>query len=171
MSHTERYAKDKISKQTGHLRFTRIKFSQGLTYWDTEFLTGVENFNEIILEFHPTQWQWNLPSTSKLTVFVPTCALVNHLKLCLALGTTMSVLSRSVLSNSVIPRTVTHQAPLPWDSPGKNTGTGCHSLLQGILPIQESNLGLPNCRQIISIWATNEVLSYLSFQKFFCVHV
>ena len=112
MSHTERYAKDKISKQTGHLRFTRIKFSQGLTYWDTEFLTGVENFNEIILEFHPTQWQWNLPSTSKLTVFVPTCALVNHLKLCLALGTTMSVLTRSVLSNSVIPRTVAHQAPL-----------------------------------------------------------
>ena len=131
MSHTERYAKDKISKQTGHLRFTRIKFSQGLTYWDTEFLTGVENFNEIILEFHPTQWQWNLPSTSKLTVFVPTCALVNHLKLCLALGTTMSVLTRSVLSNSVIPRTVAHQAPLsmgfsreeywsglPFSSPG-----------------------------------------------------
>ena len=23
------------------------------------------------------------------------------------------------------------QAPLPWDSPGKNTGVGCHFLLQG----------------------------------------
>ena len=23
-----------------------------------------------------------------------------------------------------------HQAPLPWDSPGKNTGVGCHFLLQ-----------------------------------------
>ena len=22
----------------------------------------------------------------------------------------------------------------PWDSPGKNTGVGCHSLLQGNLP-------------------------------------
>ena len=22
----------------------------------------------------------------------------------------------------------------PWDSPGKNTGVGCHSLLQGIFP-------------------------------------
>ena len=22
----------------------------------------------------------------------------------------------------------------PWDSPGKNTGVGCHSLLQGIEP-------------------------------------
>ena len=28
----------------------------------------------------------------------------------------------------------------PWDSPGKNTGVGCHSLLQGIFPIQGSNL-------------------------------
>ena len=23
-----------------------------------------------------------------------------------------------------------HQAPCPWDSPGKNTGVGCHFLLQ-----------------------------------------
>ena len=28
----------------------------------------------------------------------------------------------------------------PWDSPGKNTGVGCHALLQGIVPTQESNL-------------------------------
>ena len=27
----------------------------------------------------------------------------------------------------------------PWDSPGKNTGVGCHALLQGICPTQESN--------------------------------
>ena len=30
----------------------------------------------------------------------------------------------------------------PWDSPGKNTGVGCHFLLQGIFPTQESNLDL-----------------------------
>ena len=29
-----------------------------------------------------------------------------------------------------------------WDSPGKNTGVGCHFLLQGIFPTQGSNLGL-----------------------------
>ena len=29
-----------------------------------------------------------------------------------------------------------------WDSPGKNTGVGCHALLQGIFPTQRSNLGL-----------------------------
>ena len=27
----------------------------------------------------------------------------------------------------------------PWVSPGKNTGMGCHALLQGIFPTQESN--------------------------------
>ena len=37
----------------------------------------------------------------------------------------------------------------PWDSPGKNTGVGCHFLLQGILLTQESELGLLHCRQII----------------------
>ena len=30
----------------------------------------------------------------------------------------------------------------PWDFPSKNTGVGCHFLLQGIFPIQESNLDL-----------------------------
>ena len=34
----------------------------------------------------------------------------------------------------------------PWDSPGKNTGVGCHFLLQGIFPTQGSNPGLLLCR-------------------------
>ena len=33
--------------------------------------------------------------------------------------------------------TVAHQAPLSMDSPGKNTGVGCHALLQGNLPTPE----------------------------------
>ena len=37
----------------------------------------------------------------------------------------------------------------PWNSPGKNTGVGCHSLLQGIFMTQGSNLGLLHCRQIL----------------------
>ena len=35
------------------------------------------------------------------------------------------------------------------DSSGKNTGVGCHALLQGIFLTQEWNLGLLNCRQIL----------------------
>ena len=35
------------------------------------------------------------------------------------------------------------------DSPCKNTGVGCHSLLQGIFLTQGSNLGLLHCRQTL----------------------
>ena len=37
----------------------------------------------------------------------------------------------------------------PRDSPGKNTGVGRHSLLQGIFPTQGLNLDLLHCRQIL----------------------
>ena len=42
------------------------------------------------------------------------------------------------------------------DSLGRNTGVGCHSLLQGIFPTQGSNPGLLHCSQ---------VLYHLSHQK------
>ena len=48
--------------------------------------------------------------------------------------------------------------PCPWDSPGKNTGVGCHSLLQGIFPTQGSNLGLLHCRKILSWLSLLEVV-------------
>ena len=35
------------------------------------------------------------------------------------------------------------------DSPGKNTGVGSHTLLQGLFPTQGSNPGLPYCRRIL----------------------
>ena len=35
------------------------------------------------------------------------------------------------------------------ESSGKNTGVGCHALLQGIFPTQGWNSGLPHCRQIL----------------------
>ena len=40
------------------------------------------------------------------------------------------------------PWPVAHQAPLPWDFPGRNTGVSCHFLLQGIFLTQGSNLRL-----------------------------
>ena len=49
----------------------------------------------------------------------------------------------------------------PWDSPGKNTGVCCHSLLQGIFPTQGSNLGLPHCRQIL-YWLGHQGWGYQS---------
>ena len=38
---------------------------------------------------------------------------------------------------------------IPWNSPGKNTGVGSHSLLQGIFPTQGLNSGVPHCRWIL----------------------
>ena len=47
------------------------------------------------------------------------------------------------------PWTVALQTRIHRDSPGKNTGVGCHALLQGIFPTQGLNLGLPHYRQIL----------------------
>ena len=53
--------------------------------------------------------------------------------------------SCSTLGNPMAPARLLCQ----WDFPGKNTGVGCHFLLEGIFPIQGSNPGLLHCRQII----------------------
>ena len=45
----------------------------------------------------------------------------------------------------------------PWNSPGKNTGVGHHSLLQGIFPTQGSNLGLLHCRRILYCLSHHEL--------------
>ena len=37
----------------------------------------------------------------------------------------------------------------PWNSPGRNTGVGSLSLLQGVFPTQELNPGLLHCRWIL----------------------
>ena len=52
-------------------------------------------------------------------------------------------------NSSATPWTVACQAPQSMGFPGKNTGVGCHFLLQGIFLTQGSNLGLPHCRQIL----------------------
>ena len=54
-------------------------------------------------------------------------------------------ISRPVMSNSLQPARLL----CPWNSPGKNTGVGSHSLLQEIFPTQGSNPVLLHCRQIL----------------------
>ena len=53
--------------------------------------------------------------------------------------------SLSGVSDSLQP----HGRYSSWDSPGQNTGVGNLSLLQGIFPTQEVNLGLPHRRQML----------------------
>ena len=53
--------------------------------------------------------------------------------------------SRSDVSDPLWP----HGLYSPWNSPGQNTGVGSLSLLQGVFPTQESNLGLLYCKHIL----------------------
>ena len=52
-----------------------------------------------------------------------------------------------------------------WDSPGKKTGVGCHSPLQGIIPTQGSNLGLLHCRWILYCWSHQGAYVYYLLLK------
>ena len=74
--------------------------------------------------------------------------------------------SHSVMSDSVAPRFL-----CPWNSPGKNTGVGCHSLLQGIFLTQGLNPGLLHCRQTLyrlSHWRSAIGWWYCSVIRCFC---
>ena len=63
-------------------------------------------------------------------------------------------LSWSVLSPSIVFDSFASQMPVrllyPWDFPGKDTGMGCHFLLQGIFPTQ----GLNSC---LLCWQTDSL--------------
>ena len=53
-------------------------------------------------------------------------------------------LQSSLRLKTPLPWTVAPRLLYPWDFPGKNTGVGCHFLLQGIFLTQELNPHLPN---------------------------
>ena len=57
------------------------------------------------------------------------------------LSITLLLLSRfSRVQLCATPWTAAHQAPRPWDSPGKNTAVGCHFLLQCMKVKSESKV-------------------------------
>ena len=79
----------------------------------------------------------------------------------------------SVVSDSLRPHEVELSRPLcPWGSPGKNTGWGCHSLAQGILPAERLYPALLHCRNVLYCLNYNkchrEVLSLLFQHEFLC---
>ena len=51
----------------------------------------------------------------------------------------------------VTPQTAAHQASCPWDSPGKNTGVGCHFLLQCMKVKSESEVA-QSCLNLTTTW-------------------
>ena len=72
---------------------------------------------------------------------------------CLALGQSQSTLCNCVLGHSITSRALRPHGlqptrPLcPWNFPGKNTGVGCHFLLQGVFSTQRLNPSFLNLLQ------------------------
>ena len=62
-----------------------------------------------------------------------------HARLCQSCLTLCNPMDCSPLGSSVYE-----------DSPGKNTGMGCHALLQGIFPTQGPNSGLPTAGRLFT---------------------
>ena len=86
---------------------------------------------------------------TKLATAIPPSNCTDWLYREMRLRFTKSV-SCLVMSDSLQPHGPQPQRiPCPWNSPGKNTGMGSHSFLQGIFPIQGLNLGLLHCRKIL----------------------
>ena len=88
-----------------------------------------------------------------VSVFLPSDALSQHLSSYLGFSYLGRGVSSGVSWTSVLllllsrfsrvrlcatPEMAAHQAPRPWDSPGKNTGVGCHVLLQCMKVKEES---------------------------------
>ena len=90
---------------------------------------------------------WRIPGTGKPGGLPP---MGSQSRTWLKRPSSSSSVSRSAVLDSVWPHGLWPTRLLcPWDSPRNNTGVDCHSLLQRIFPIQESNLGLLHCRQIL----------------------
>ena len=66
------------------------------------------------------------------------------------------------MSNFLWPHGLQHTRLLcPWDFPGKNTGVGCHFLLQGFFPTWRLNPHLLYWQADSLHWATREALNYI----------
>ena len=67
----------------------------------------------------------------------------------------------SVMSNSLQPYELCPARLLcPWNSPGKNTGVGGHSLLQGSSQTRDRTQGFCTAGRFFTEWATRKVLIY-----------
>ena len=91
-----------------------------------------------------------LTGVSVLPPHAPSLRVTGFLHSGLGLPVRVRVLVTQLCLTFCDPMDYTRQAPWsPWDSPGKNTRVGCHSLLQGIFLTQRLNPGLLHCRLIL----------------------
>ena len=85
-----------------------------------------------------------------------------------------NLLQHHSLKSSVLCHSAFLMAPLSMDFSRQECWSGLHFLLQGIFPTQESKLGLPHCRQILSGLKhkgnlTNDIYIYIYI--YICLHL
>ena len=98
--------------------------------------------------------EWNQVSVRKLTFWsgVDRLRKIMYIIICIIIIYMFIHMSHVCLVNRSRPTTCDPMDCNPpgssvhGDSPGQNTGVGCHALLQGIFPTQELNPDLPHCR-------------------------
>ena len=93
---------------------------------------------------------------------------------CMRWSASKKGVSYSALSDSLWPHGLYPASLLcPWNSPGKNTSVGSHSLLQGLFPTQGSNPGLLHCRKVLyhlSHQGSHPGIGFCSFREQSCMH-
>ena len=79
------------------------------------------------------------------------------------------LLITSVMSDSVRPQKwQPTRLPRPWDSPGKNTGVGCHFLLQ-CMTVKSERKSLSRVRLLATPWtATHQAAASMGFSRQEC---
>ena len=125
-----------------------FKFYIYLGAWDSSLSTGREPPDSRYLTFpqlHFTASYGGTNFTWRKTHNIHVLSLLLYLYYKWKLGSVKS-LSHIWLCN---PMDCSWPGSCPWNSPGKNTGVGSHSLLKGIFPTQGLNLGLLHCTPII----------------------
>ena len=111
--------------------------------------------------------QYNCLDTGKMYCVVTVLFQKKSVYVCVCVCCWCSVMSESFRPSGLSPSRLL----CPWTFPDKNTGVGCHFILQRILPTKGLNphlLCLPHCRHIFHCSATGEVLDrilhfFLSF--------
>ena len=86
-------------------------------------------------------WEWEDATHFSTLPLLPMRGSPRHTLCC-------AVLSHSVVSDSLRPLSPSVSS-VHGDSPGRNTGVGCHALFQGIFSTQGLNPGLPHRRLIL----------------------
>ena len=141
--------------------FTFVTYSLQFSAWLPQL-----HLNELLTFSWLRDWTDFLSKTpdvhtlivSKQNTLLPNVCLTNTFS---PLFMCCAVLNRSVMSDSLRHRDCSPSGSfVHGDSPGKNTGVGCHTLLQGIFPTQELNQGLLHCRWTLyfTSWGNTEAL-------------